>query len=183
MAVLPVIRHLVGAELLDLLDPVVPVLEAQPHVGIDEVVDGRDHVIGAEGVAVVEFHVVAQLELVRAVVDPLPCLGEPRHEFVRPLVITDQGLVDGLVEDRGLILRELVGIERAPPVRDGDPERVIGPPGNAGRRGDQDGGQQADRASEAIPHRSLPYGLLWGTSFGQNRARRKNMISTPQRRC
>ena len=94
---------LVRPELLDLLDPVVEILEAQLHIRVADIIDRRDHVVGTEIVAVVEFHIVAQIELEGAVVDLPPGFGEARHEFMRTLVIAHERFVDDAEEHRRLV--------------------------------------------------------------------------------
>src|SRR5579862_4018731 len=88
------------------------------------------------------------------------------------LVIADQGLVDDAEENRRFIGRELIGIERAPPIAHRDPERVIGL-ARVGRSGKAQDRAKTENNPPQLHHRLLTTAYSSKESFGQKRLARK----------
>jgi hypothetical protein len=109
--------HLVGIEFFGALEPVHIVLGHHLVLGFRDKVQGVDHIIRREGLAVVELHALAEIHLQRLVVDPLPRRGELTLVFATRRVAIDQSVPDVLadndadadvVEERIDVLRNLI---------------------------------------------------------------------------
>ena len=72
---------------------------------------GKNHVVGGEGVAVVEFDVLAQVETPAGRLDDFPALRKCGNDL-QLLVAGNQALIDVRVMGNGRGFLERVGIER-----------------------------------------------------------------------
>ena len=74
-------------------------------------VGGKDHVVGGEGVAVVEFDALAQMEAPAGRLRGFPAFGQRRNDL-QILVAGDQALIDMRMMGDGRGFLERIGIER-----------------------------------------------------------------------
>jgi len=114
----------VVVDLLGLVDP--RVVAGYRHLGFGRrhQVEGVDHVVGAERVAVVEGHALAQCQVQRALVDPGPGSGEQRLDLERVRIAIDQAVHGVLLKDQSRALRVVVGIDVGNGVPPHHPQRI-----------------------------------------------------------
>jgi hypothetical protein len=152
--------HVVGVDLLRLLDPGQQRIVGDGVVLVGDVVQRIDHVVGVELLAGVEFDALPQLELERGGVHPLPRRRQQRLDVGVPGVAGDEGVPDVMADHHQLAGVEIERIgDRVVPIR-GPHQRVVLLAGAGRTRGKANGDQQAGRSQVNTPHRAHPSRML-----------------------
>lgn len=88
-------------------------------------VEGKDDVIGIEGLAILKLHALSQLELECRRVDPLPRDREIALVLAGHCIAVEQPIPDGIAEENPFAGGVVIGVDVLQLPRKGDVERII----------------------------------------------------------
>ena len=151
-------------ELIDLLggrDPVDVLLRGRLVLRFGHEIELVHHVVGVEGLAVVEFHSAAQIEFERGVVYPAPGGRKRRLVFVGLRVAVDQRVPDVVRQDHADAHVVEISVQALRTLVGGEPDRVFALAGfDRQREGDCRGEQRRMKHGVIPGHGEVPRRLI-----------------------